>query len=182
MTQESDDLQPLSAGRAMLESLIVGAIQLAAAVPDSGVVFSAAGTAAFLAYQNHNLDRAIQLLRRRIATIDESKLDQDFIRTNEFKDIVVQVAEATMKTSSELRCDALVKIFCGCFMKPTSTYINKQALFRLVAQMSDEEIQALYIIQEEERKFFSEKQGSRVSPAVQVATVANHLKWDSSML
>jgi hypothetical protein len=67
-------------------------------------------------------------------------------------------------------------------MKPTSTYINKQALFRLVAQMSDEEIQALYIIQEEERKFFSEKQGSRVSPAVQVATVANHLKWDSSML
>lgn len=178
MEQEANDIEPLSLGKALYESLAVGVIQLASAVPDSGVVLSAAGAAVFLAYQNYNLDQAVQRLRQRIATIDRDKLDQDFIRSNQFKDIVVQVAEAAMKTSSELRCDALVQISCGCFTKPSSTYINKQALIRLVAQMSDEEMQALYVIQEEERKFFSGDQTDKTSPMVQVAVIANQLGWD----
>jgi hypothetical protein len=163
----------------LIEALIAGTIQLTAIIPGYGPFISAASTLGYAAYQSRNINQANHLLRKHIATIDETKLDREFIDSDEFRDIMLQYIEATMKTSSELRCDALVKVFCSCFTKPTSTYINKQAMMRLVTQMSSEEMQVLYIIQREEQ-IFSENQSYKEGKSrdVQVSTIANQLEWN----
>lgn len=51
-------------------------------------------------------------------------------------------------------------------------------MIRLVAQMSEEEMQALYIVQSEEHNFFHGDRGQRQSPAVEVATIASTLGWE----
>lgn len=179
MPQDFDRAKSLSIVSQAVEPLVAAIIQLLSTVPDYGPALSSIGTGGFLAWQNQNLDRAIQQIRSELAHREESKIDRNFLQKDEFKDIAIQVVEELLKTSSELRCDASVKVFCASFTKPTSAYVNKRGLIRLASQMSDEEVLALYVIRDEERKFFSgTEQGERTTPDVEVATIASQLSWE----
>ncbi len=178
MSENLDKIESITFAQALSESLAVGAIQIASVIPVVGPVISAAGSASFLAYQNYNLDRAVRILQENINRLDQAKLDTEYLQSDEFKDLLFQFSETVARTSSEERCSFLIKVFCGCFTLPTSTYPNKLAIMRLAGQMTDEGIQAFYIIEKEEQAFSKQSsQGETTYSNVRVKVISNALGW-----
>lgn len=178
--QGQDDNHALSSANPLLEPAIAGAADLISAIPFFGPLISAPITASMVAWQNYNLEQFIIFVKNKFNTIDASKIDHRFLKSDEFKNLVVQAVEAAMKTSSEKRCDALANALLSASVTPTSLYIGNQTLIRVLAQMSDEEMQVLQILYEEEKQSL-QNQGQperKAISTVTVAEIAHELKWE----
>ncbi|BAZ27888.1 hypothetical protein NIES4074_03160 [Cylindrospermum sp. NIES-4074] len=178
--QGQDDNLALSKTNPFLEPSIAGVLALINTIPVFGTIINVPLAAGMVAWQNRNLNKFILIVEQKFDSLDKSKLDKKFLNSAECIDIFVQAVEAAMKTSSEERCNALANALLAASVTPTSLYIGKQMLIRVLAQMSDEEMQVLRILYKEEMHF-SENQGQpgqKAIPVVPVAEIAAKLKWE----
>lgn len=178
--QSQDDKHSLLKTNPFLEPAIAGAAELINAIPIFGPIISVPISGGMVAWQNHNLNKLIESLQQKITALDNSKVDQIFLKSDEFISLIIQAVDAAMKTSSESRCDALANALLCSVVPPTSLYIGKQSLIRVLAQISDEEMLVLKILYEEEIDFDKNQgqPGEKAIPLVSIAEIAAKLKWE----
>lgn len=158
-----------------IEIFISMLIQSASSIPQIGAPLSILGAGALTMHQSQNSKKFERHFKAAIAQLDKEKLDFEFLKTDEFKDLLLQVCEATRKTASDEKLNALANILCGCFTKPGSTFINKEAMVRIVSDMSTEEMKALYVIRAGEEKLDLSK-----AHQIFVEEVAKALAWSTT--
>ncbi|MGB3692784.1 MAG: hypothetical protein WA999_08670 [Spirulinaceae cyanobacterium] len=115
----------------------------------------------FLTWQTFQLNKFQERVRRRLIALDEDKLDKDFLESDEFISLVVQAVEAASKTASEIKQKTLANVIANSVVLPTSKYKNKEALLRIVSQMSNEEMQALKVLYDEEHRLVTAEKNDR---------------------
>ncbi|MGC1249135.1 MAG: hypothetical protein WA865_23200 [Spirulinaceae cyanobacterium] len=139
----------------------------------------------FLTWQTFQLNKFQERVRRRLIALDEDKLDKDFLESDEFISLVVQAVEAASKTASEIKQKTLANVIANSVVLPTSKYKNKEALLRIVSQMSNEEMQALKILYDEEPSLAAtekEERDKEISKLqfVNDQYIAEQLEWEEN--
>lgn len=138
------------------------------------------GAGAMTLHQSQNLQKFERHLKKLLSHLDQTKIDAEFLESERFKDIFIEISEAVRKTSSDTKLNALANILCGCFTKSGSTFINKEGMVRIVINMSEEEMKALYVIWEGEQKFLNQPETRTGStPRVIVQEVSDALGWSA---
>lgn len=122
------------------------------------------------AWQKDQQEKFIHEVQQRLETLDTTKLDQSALESNEFKSVVIQVMETALKSASDLKRQALAQALVNSIVLPTSRFTGKQALFRILSQISDEEILTLSILQKG-------KAADNLNKSVGLAEIANKLQW-----
>ena len=138
--------------------------------------------AGFTTWQTLQLNKFQERVKQRLVALNKDKLDKDFLKSDEFISLVIQTAEAASKTASEVKQKALANILTNSVVLPTSKYKNKETLLRVLSQLSDEEIQALKIVYEEEASLLkAEKkaldEGYLKTLSVEDKDIAKQLRW-----
>lgn len=110
----------------------------------------AVGSFGLLVWQREQQQKFIFECQRRFDTLDKSKLDRSALESDEFKVLVVQAVETAARTASGLKRQALASALVSSVVLPTSRFTGKQALLRLLEQISDEEMVALKVLCDEE--------------------------------
>ncbi|NMF59126.1 hypothetical protein [Pseudanabaena yagii] len=152
-----------------LEPLIAAANELISSVPIIGAFISAPIAAGMVAWQNKNLNNFILSVKQKFASLEESKIDYAFLETDQFKDIILQTLDAAVRTSSEIKCNALANALMFSATLPTSKHIGKQSCIRVISQISDEEILVLQVLYEVEHQ---------KDPKIQLHEIADRLGWE----
>lgn len=111
---------------------------------------AAVGSFGLLAWQREQQQKFINEYQRRFDALDQDKLDHSALESDEFKSLVIQAVETASKTASDLKRQALASALVSSIILPTSRFTGKQALLRLIAQLSDEEMMALKVLYDEE--------------------------------
>lgn len=111
---------------------------------------AAVGSFGLLAWQREQQQKFIDEYQRRFDALDQNKLDHSALESDEFKSLVVQAVETASKTASDLKRQALASALVSSIVLPTSRFTGKQALLRLLEQLSDEEMVALKVLYDEE--------------------------------
>lgn len=128
-------------------------------------------------WQQDQLNKFINEVKRNFENLDLNKLDESALKTDEFKSLVVQIVETASNTASDLKRKALAKALVNSAIPPTSRFTGKQALLRILSQLSDEEMLALTVVYEEEPRIAAETT-DRFHASVSEAYVANKLEWN----
>jgi hypothetical protein len=149
----------------------------------------AAGSFGLLAWQNEQLNKFKDELQKRLEALDQNKLDQSALQSDEFKSLVVQAVETASQTGSDLKKQALASALVNSLVLPTSRFTGKQALQRILSQLSDEEIIVLKVLYHEDSPFgntpsttsytsqISPDGSSRLSLGMSEADIAEILGW-----
>lgn len=111
---------------------------------------AAVGSFGLLAWQREQQQKFIDEYQRRFNALDQNKLDNSALESNEFKSLVFQAVETASKTASDFKRQALASALISSIVLPTSRFTGKQALLRLLEQLSDEEMMALKVLYDEE--------------------------------
>ena len=127
------------------EPIAAGAIVIFGAIGSLNpfVGIGALATTGFSYWQNKNFRKFRDEIEKKFKAVDQEKIDQDFLYSDEFKALVVQGVEAAIRSSSDERCEALANAILSSATLPTSKLNNKQMILRVLAQMTDEEILVL---------------------------------------
>ncbi len=126
--------------------------QLVSGIPIFGNFLSTPIVGAISYYQRKNLDDFINKTTSKFESIERSKVDHDFLETEAFGNITLQIVDAASRTSSELKQNALANIFLHSCTLPTSQHKGKQAFIRIIDQISDEEMIVLKVLYESNQK------------------------------
>lgn len=125
-------------------------------------IFTAVGIeAGFIGWQTLQLNKFKERFKRRFVALKQDKLDKEFLESDKFKSLVIQVVESASKTASENKQKALANVLANSVVLPTSEYKHKETLVRVLSQLSDEEMQALKIIYDEELRLIAAKKEDR---------------------
>lgn len=103
------------------------------------------------AWQKGNAKDYENIVKEKFRRIDHNKLDKTYLVSNEFKALVVQTVDVASQTASEFKRKVLANALVNSVVLPTSKFPGKQALLRVLSQMSDEEIIALAVVEHCER-------------------------------
>lgn len=95
-------------------------------------------------------------LEERLRRIEREKVDEVYFNSDEFISLFAQATETASKTASDLKRQALAKALVNSLVTPTSELPGKQALLRVLSQMSDEEMIALSALYKNVREGDSE--------------------------
>lgn len=98
--------------------------------------------------QNKLLDELKKQINERINETN-AKLNDPTLSFDEFMELFVQAIDIASKSKSELKRQALAKALVNSLIPPTSQFTGKQALLRILSQLSDEEMVALQIVYDE---------------------------------
>ena len=63
--------------------------------------------------KNERLEKFVDALSKQILKLEEAKIDQRYLKSEDFYDISVDVFSKSLRTSSELKRSALSKVLCG---------------------------------------------------------------------
>lgn len=103
------------------------------------------------AWQKDNAKNYENTVEDKFRRVDRNKLDKNYLVSNEFKALVVQTVDVASQTASDFKREVLANALVNSVVLPTSKFPGKQALLRVVSQMSDEEIIALTVLYDCER-------------------------------
>lgn len=111
-------------------------------------VVAALPKAGFLAWQSKQLEAFKSLVEERFKRFDHDKLDISALESDEYKALLLQALETASRTASDIKLQALANALVNSLVPPTSKLPGKEALLRVISQMSDEEILALTVLYE----------------------------------
>lgn len=151
------------------DDLVTTANQLVSSIPVFGTFLSTPIVGAISYYQRKNLDDFMNKITSRFESIDISKIDKDFLNTEVFGNILLQILDAASRTSSELKQNALANIFLHSCTLPTSQHKGKQAFVRIIDQISDEEMIVLKVLYESTQN---------PEPLISLEEISSILGWD----
>ncbi|MBW4638977.1 MAG: hypothetical protein KME05_12210 [Gloeocapsa sp. UFS-A4-WI-NPMV-4B04] len=97
------------------------------------------------AWEKSNAKDYENIVEEKFRHIDRNKLDNT-LSFDEFNALVVQTVEVASQTASKFKRKVLANALVNSVVLPTSKFPGKQALLRVVSQMSDEEIIALTVL------------------------------------
>lgn len=125
------------------EPIAAGAVAILGSIPLVGAV----ATTALSAWQTANYKKFAQAVQNNFNRIDQTKLDKAFLKSDEFKALVIQSVEASIRSASNHKCKALANALLSSVIQPTCKLRNKTGIVRAISQLSDEEmivLKALY--------------------------------------
>lgn len=122
----------------------------------------AMGSVGLLAWQSEQQRKFTEEVRRRLQSLDQTKLDRAALESDEFKALVIQAVEAASRSASNLRRQALAQALANSVIFPTSQIKNKQTLLRIMSQMSEEEMLVLTALNEGKDAIGEESIGLRL--------------------
>jgi hypothetical protein len=106
----------------------------------------AGGTVLLGAWQMEQQKKFIEKITQEISNIDSKKLDKEVLESSEFKEIVVRIyTEAGL--SSSRKQSAFAKGLVNSTLYPNSKLTGKLIFIRVIASLSDEELQILEVMQ-----------------------------------
>lgn len=101
-------------------------------------------------YFQENQKRLEEKIWNKFQGLDEelkNKIDRDKTQSNEFKGLAIQIVESAVKSSSEIKLEALATLFINSSMSKLEGEIEvEEMVVRTVSRMTDSEIVALYEI------------------------------------
>ncbi len=106
-------------------------------------VMGAVASTTLWVWQKGQVKQFERLLEEKLQRIDQNKLDKSALESNELKSLMLQAVETASQTASNLKLEALANALVNSVVLPTSQLTGKQALLRVVSQMSNEEMIAL---------------------------------------
>lgn len=98
--------------------------------------------------QNKLLDEIKELIDKRINETN-AKIKEPALSFDEFMELFGQAMDIVSKSKSELKRQALAKALVNSLIPPNSPFTGKQALLRILSQLSDEEMIALQVMHDE---------------------------------
>jgi hypothetical protein len=98
--------------------------------------------------QNKLLDEIKELIDKKINETN-AKIKEPALSFDEFMELFVQAMNIVSKSKSELKRQALAKALVNSLIPPNSPFTGKQALLRILSQLSDEEMIALQVMRDE---------------------------------
>lgn len=122
--------------------------------------------------QNKLLDKLNKQLNERINETN-AELNKPALNFDEFMELFVQAMDIASESKSEMKRQSLAKALVNSLIPPTSQFTGKQALLRILAQLSDEEMVVLKVLYDE--VIDAQNQGN--FPAVSVTQIAEKLGW-----
>jgi hypothetical protein len=164
--------------------MVAGASAILSVIPLTAPI-GAAGSFGLLVWQREQQQKFVDEWRQKFDALDKSKLDRSALESDEFKSLVIQAVESASKTASNLKRQALASALVSSIVLPTSRFTGKQALLRLLEQLSDEEMVALQVLYDEEPPLEERRPKSaipdgellRVRLGMSEADVAARLEW-----
>jgi hypothetical protein len=106
-------------------------------IPIIGVAFDQITTGLSRDFQKRRFLEVIQLLRQEMNLIEESKVDKEFLKTEEFLDLIVKVVENSVKTRHKDRILLNCKILTGSLLKENNELRHSsEDLLVLVSDLS----------------------------------------------
>ncbi|HBE19623.1 MAG TPA: hypothetical protein DEG17_10225 [Cyanobacteria bacterium UBA11149] len=148
--------------------ILAGAGAIASAIPGLSAVggMISFGQFAWLQENQVKFQKMVENEFRIIGEKLDEKIDRDAIESDEFKSLMLEIVEVAMKSSSELKRQALAKAIVNSVTIPKSKFTGKSILLRIISQMSDEEmaiLQLLYEIKHDKSKYESKYEGATTS-------------------
>jgi hypothetical protein len=164
--------------------MVAGASAILSVIPLTAPI-GAAGSFGLLVWQREQQQKFVDEWRQKFDALDKSKLDHSALESDEFKSLVIQAVESASKTASNLKRQALASALVSSIVLPTSRFTGKQALLRLLEQLSDEEMVALKVLYDEEPPLEERRPKSaipagellRVRLGMSEADVAARFEW-----
>jgi hypothetical protein len=156
-----------------LDLMFAGVAAILGLLPSTAPIGPIASFGLF-AWQNEKQQKLFQEFRRKFEILDSSKLDRTSLESDEFKALVVQAVGAASKSASHLKRKALAQALVNSLVQPTSQFSGKEALLRVLSQMSEEEMLALTQIHEKEQNQSENKE----LPGTPASEIASNLGWD----
>lgn len=168
-----------------VSDLIVAGVSAILSVNPLTAPIGAMGSFGLLVWQREQQQKFIDAYQRKFDALDQNKLDHSALESDEFKSLVVQAVEIASKTASDLKRQALASALVSSIVLPTSRFTGKQALLRLLEQLSDEEMVALKVLYDEEPRLEERRPSSaipagslpRVLIGMSEADIASRLGW-----
>jgi hypothetical protein len=157
------------AGLPQILTLLSSPVPLVLGATASGFVTSVWGRE----QQNKLIDELKKQINERINETN-AKLNEPALSFDEFMELFVQAMDIASKSKSELKRQALAKALVNSLIPPTSDFTGKQALLRILSQLSDEEMVALKVLYD--GAIEAQNQGDL--PHVPVTKVAEKLGWE----
>jgi hypothetical protein len=155
------------------EIALVGSTAIVGLAAAPGLMPGIAAVMGFGAYlwQRENQNDFLRKLEQQIHRTD-AKLNVSTLKPDEFMELFIQAMEIASNSASELKRQALANALVNSVIPPTSQFIGKLTLLRILSQLSDEEIQVL-------RLFWSEfYDWARSRATLDYEDVSKLLKWD----
>lgn len=180
MTEDNQKPVPTNVG-----DLIVAGVSAIMSLNPFTAVVGAASSFGLFAWQKKQQQKFVDECQTRFNALDNSKLDRSALESDEFKSLVIQAVETASKTASDLKRQALASALANSIVLPTSQFTGKQALLRLLEQLSDEEMEALKVLYNEEPSLEKSQPASaipagmkpRVRLGISETVVAAKLRW-----
>lgn len=97
-------------------------------------------------WQEKRLNHFKHSIEERVKRVEDNKLDKSALESDELKALAFQAVEIASKTASDLKLKALANALVNSVVLPTSKIPGKQALLRVLSQMSDEEMIAFTVL------------------------------------
>ena len=151
MPQENKPLSEPSDVELVAESIIAAVASLLSIIPPIGAV----AAASLSIWQTQNYKKLVHIVSQKFKRIDQEKLDKQFLQSDEFKELAIQVVEAGIRSASEKKHEALANALLSAVVTPTHTFNNKLTIFRVIASMSNEEMLVLKALYDYEIKVLS---------------------------
>ncbi len=156
--------------------IVAGASTVLSVFPPTAALSGMASFGLF-AWQRENQRKFEREIRDRVKNLDINKLDHSALQSDEFKSLIIETVEIASKSASELKRQALANAVVNSVIAPTSQFTSKQALLRVLSQISDEEIlviTAIYKIQRSDR--------SKWIYGVSIADLAQEIKCNEQKI
>ncbi len=109
--------------------------------PDTAPI-GVAGSIFVLSWQNEQVGRFKKRVETRLNEI-EDHLNLNSVSSPEFIELFIQATEAAARTASEQKHQALANALVASIVEPTSKFSGKSTIFRIINQISEEELVAL---------------------------------------
>ncbi|NMF61039.1 hypothetical protein [Pseudanabaena yagii] len=105
----------------------------------------AGGTVLLGAWQMEQQKKFIEKITQEISNIDSKKLDKEVLESSEFKEIVVRIYNEAGLASSRKQ-STFAKGLVNSVLYPNSKLTGKLIFIRIIASLSDEELQILEVM------------------------------------
>ncbi|MGA9379589.1 MAG: hypothetical protein WBV73_12545, partial [Phormidium sp.] len=128
--------------------ILMGVATLLAIIPNFTALAVVTGglNVALFGWQQKNLDKFISYCKAKFKDIESDKLDKTALNSDEFRALVFQIVEDATKTSSDLKQQIFATVLANSITFPKSTITKKQLLFRILRDLSEEEMHVLKIL------------------------------------
>lgn len=94
------------------------------------------------------LNNYLDLLQKQFENVNESKIDKDYLQSEEFYDLFLQTARASTRTRSEEKTKLFAKIFKNAITREFNNPLSPEDLVSIIDNFSENDITFIKILQE----------------------------------